>query len=83
MHNATVQQPPTTVPPNSNPTIVMLQAEARFVSKHNDVPFHCSCPYHWLVKRPCFPVKGKRSNGRLADIPLCCKRSRMVRVDTE
>ncbi|GFX22731.1 hypothetical protein TNCV_2994641 [Trichonephila clavipes] len=43
MHNATVQQPLTMVSPNSNPTIVMLQAEARFVSKHSVVPFHC--PY--------------------------------------
>ncbi|GFY04973.1 uncharacterized protein TNCV_561051 [Trichonephila clavipes] len=39
MHNATVQQPLTTESPNSNPTIVMLQAEVGFVSKHNIVPF--------------------------------------------
>ncbi|GFY26295.1 hypothetical protein TNCV_24931 [Trichonephila clavipes] len=35
MHNATVQQPLTTVSSNSNTTIVMLQAEVGFVSKHN------------------------------------------------
>ncbi|GFX32470.1 uncharacterized protein TNCV_2173881 [Trichonephila clavipes] len=29
------------------------------------------------------PVKGKRSNGCLADIPLCCKHRRFVRADTE
>ncbi|GFS92873.1 hypothetical protein TNCV_1162511 [Trichonephila clavipes] len=33
-----------TVSPNSNPTIVMLLAEAGFVSKHNVVPFHYQCP---------------------------------------
>ncbi|GFV76283.1 hypothetical protein TNCV_4673721 [Trichonephila clavipes] len=35
MHNATFQQPLNTVSPKSNPTIVMLKAEAGFVSKHN------------------------------------------------
>ncbi|GFT35991.1 hypothetical protein TNCV_4343001 [Trichonephila clavipes] len=44
MHNATVQQPITTVSPNSNLNIVILQAEAVFVSKHNAVPFCCPCP---------------------------------------
>ncbi|GFX46361.1 hypothetical protein TNCV_238231 [Trichonephila clavipes] len=42
MRNATVQQPLTTVSGNSNPTILMLQAEAGFISKHN-IPFRCSC----------------------------------------
>ncbi|GFX41217.1 hypothetical protein TNCV_2219151 [Trichonephila clavipes] len=41
MHNATVQQPFTMMSPNSNPIIVMLQAEAGFVSKHNDIQFRC------------------------------------------
>ncbi|GFV25094.1 hypothetical protein TNCV_1006881 [Trichonephila clavipes] len=41
MHNATVQQPFTTVSPNSNPTNVVLQAEARFVCKYHVVSFHC------------------------------------------
>ncbi|GFX70185.1 hypothetical protein TNCV_4616231 [Trichonephila clavipes] len=45
LRKATVQQPLTTVSPNSNPTIVILQAEAGFVSsKHNVVPFSCPCP---------------------------------------
>ncbi|GFW88677.1 hypothetical protein TNCV_2833381 [Trichonephila clavipes] len=44
MHNETVQQPLTTVSPNSNPTIVMLQAEARFASKHSVAPFRYPCP---------------------------------------
>ncbi|GFX01565.1 DDE_3 domain-containing protein [Trichonephila clavipes] len=44
MDNATVQQPLTTLLPNSNPTIVMLQVEAGFVSKHSVVPFCCPCP---------------------------------------
>ncbi|GFY11936.1 hypothetical protein TNCV_4974361 [Trichonephila clavipes] len=35
MHNATVQ--------NSNPTILMLQAETGFVCKHNVVLFRCPC----------------------------------------
>ncbi|GFU98593.1 hypothetical protein TNCV_3654241 [Trichonephila clavipes] len=29
------------------------------------------------------PFKVKRSNGRLADIPLCSKRCRMMRVNTK
>ncbi|GFX03289.1 uncharacterized protein TNCV_3555171 [Trichonephila clavipes] len=44
MHNATVQQPLITVSPNSNPTIVMLQAKAGFVSKHSVVTFRYPCP---------------------------------------
>ncbi|GFU77274.1 hypothetical protein TNCV_4853751 [Trichonephila clavipes] len=43
VHNAIVQIPLTTVSPNSNSTIVMLQAEAQFVSKHI-VPFRCPLP---------------------------------------
>ncbi|GFU52340.1 hypothetical protein TNCV_3958591 [Trichonephila clavipes] len=30
--------------PNSNPTIVMLQEDAGFISIHNVVPFHRPCP---------------------------------------
>ncbi|GFX69810.1 hypothetical protein TNCV_2468491, partial [Trichonephila clavipes] len=37
----------------------------------------------WWRKRLWFPVKGKESNGRFAGIPLCYKRRRMVREDTE
>ncbi|GFY07371.1 hypothetical protein TNCV_5085561 [Trichonephila clavipes] len=44
MHDATVQQPLTTMSPNSNSTIVMLQPEAGFVSKQNVVPFRGPCP---------------------------------------
>ncbi|GFS93999.1 hypothetical protein TNCV_4480491 [Trichonephila clavipes] len=44
MHSTTVQQFLTRVSPNSNPTIVMLQADAGFVSKHNVVPFRCLYP---------------------------------------
>ncbi|GFW13548.1 hypothetical protein TNCV_1210141 [Trichonephila clavipes] len=43
MHNTTVQQSVTKVSPNSNPTIVMLQAEAGFISKCNATPFCCPC----------------------------------------
>ncbi|GFT94921.1 hypothetical protein TNCV_1472191 [Trichonephila clavipes] len=46
---------------NSNPIIVMLQVEAGFVSKYNVVH---ACGFQ------------SRVNGRLADIPLCCKRRR-------
>ncbi|GFX06580.1 hypothetical protein TNCV_3018141 [Trichonephila clavipes] len=41
IHNATVQQPLTKVSPNLNPNIVMCQAKAGFVSKHNVVTFRC------------------------------------------
>ncbi|GFV30344.1 uncharacterized protein TNCV_98191 [Trichonephila clavipes] len=44
MHNSTVQQSLTTVSPNSNPTIVMLQAETGLVSKHNVILSRCPCP---------------------------------------
>ncbi|GFX53402.1 hypothetical protein TNCV_2946411 [Trichonephila clavipes] len=44
VHNATVTQPLTTVSLNSNSTIVVLQVEERFVSKHNVVPIRCPCP---------------------------------------
>ncbi|GFV51444.1 hypothetical protein TNCV_843841 [Trichonephila clavipes] len=70
MHNATVQQPVTMVSLNSNPTFVMLQAEAEFVSKHNRVPFCCQCPPFITLSVAQTPVK---DNGHLADIPLCCK----------
>ncbi|GFW19532.1 HTH_Tnp_Tc3_2 domain-containing protein [Trichonephila clavipes] len=33
--------------------------------------------HHWWWKRLWFCVKGRPSNGRLADTPLCCKRRRM------
>ncbi|GFT18950.1 hypothetical protein TNCV_4725881 [Trichonephila clavipes] len=43
MHNATVGQSFTTVSPKSNLTIVMLQAEVGFGSKHSVVPFYVPC----------------------------------------
>ncbi|GFX40285.1 hypothetical protein TNCV_4319181 [Trichonephila clavipes] len=43
-HNATIHQPLTTVAPNSNPTILMLQTEAGFISQHNVVPLSSPCP---------------------------------------
>ncbi|GFV57149.1 hypothetical protein TNCV_3174261 [Trichonephila clavipes] len=39
--------------------------------------------HHWRQRRMWFCVKSRPINGRLADRPLCCKRHRMVRVDTE
>ncbi|GFS49697.1 hypothetical protein TNCV_4344111 [Trichonephila clavipes] len=81
MHNATVHQPLTTVYPNSNPTIVMLQVEVGFVSEHNVAPFCCQCPRSF--KRLWFSIKDYRSNEHLADISLCCKQRRMVQADTE
>ncbi|GFT30946.1 hypothetical protein TNCV_1683201 [Trichonephila clavipes] len=51
------------VSPNLNLTIVMLQTEAGFVSKHNVVRFHCSCPPFFAPlwrKRLWFPVKDKQ-----------------------
>ncbi|GFW20451.1 hypothetical protein TNCV_4547181 [Trichonephila clavipes] len=39
--------------------------------------------YHWRRRRLWFCVKGRPSNGRLADRPLCCKRRRMEPTDTE
>ncbi|GFX50837.1 hypothetical protein TNCV_2731911 [Trichonephila clavipes] len=45
---------------------------------------HILLPSHnWWRRRLWFCVKGRRSNGRLADRPLCCKQRRMVRADTE
>ncbi|GFV92753.1 hypothetical protein TNCV_1376031 [Trichonephila clavipes] len=37
----------------------------------------------WRRRHLWFCAKGRPSNGRLADRPLCCKRRRMVRADTE
>ncbi|GFT75500.1 hypothetical protein TNCV_4833001 [Trichonephila clavipes] len=40
-------------------------------------------PRHWRRRSPWLCVKGRPSNGCLADRPLCCKRRQMVRADTE
>ncbi|GFT37858.1 transposable element Tcb2 transposase [Trichonephila clavipes] len=64
MYNATVQQSFTTVSPNSTPIIVMLQAEAGFVSKHIVVPFLCPCPPFIAPlagQRPVFSSQGPGS----------------------
>ncbi|GFW28464.1 hypothetical protein TNCV_4641291 [Trichonephila clavipes] len=57
-------------------------------SSVNTMPFHSVArvrrsSHHWRRKPLWYPVKDKRSNGCLAHIPLCYKRRRMVRVDTE
>ncbi|GFU15690.1 hypothetical protein TNCV_1269131 [Trichonephila clavipes] len=44
MHNATVQQPLTTVSSNLTLAIVILHAQAGFASKRNAVQFRCPCP---------------------------------------
>ncbi|GFT26078.1 hypothetical protein TNCV_2332611 [Trichonephila clavipes] len=44
MHNATIQQPLTTVSPNSNLTIATLKTKAGSDSKHNSVLFLCPSP---------------------------------------
>ncbi|GFV90445.1 hypothetical protein TNCV_50201 [Trichonephila clavipes] len=36
--------------------------------------------HHWWRRRLWFCVKGRPSNGRPADRPLCCKRRRMILV---
>ncbi|GFW84690.1 uncharacterized protein TNCV_2597351 [Trichonephila clavipes] len=48
--------------------------------------FHQSTTVHRTIggaKALWFPVKSKRSNGRLVDTPFCCKRCRNIREDTE
>ncbi|GFV13542.1 uncharacterized protein TNCV_67451 [Trichonephila clavipes] len=49
------------------------------------MPFHSvvhvrRSSHHWWRKHLWFPVKGKQSNGCLADIPFCCKRRRMATI---
>ncbi|GFU23097.1 hypothetical protein TNCV_3515431 [Trichonephila clavipes] len=39
--------------------------------------------HHWWRRRLWFDIKDRPRNGHLADRPLCCKRRRMVRADTE
>ncbi|GFV63121.1 hypothetical protein TNCV_1345801 [Trichonephila clavipes] len=39
--------------------------------------------HHWRWRRLWFRIKSEPSNGHLADRPVCCKRRRMVRADTE
>ncbi|GFW18098.1 hypothetical protein TNCV_4006381 [Trichonephila clavipes] len=39
--------------------------------------------HRWRRRRLWSCVKGRPSNGRLADRPFCCKRRQRVRADTE
>ncbi|GFV36175.1 hypothetical protein TNCV_233651 [Trichonephila clavipes] len=76
MHNAIVQQPLPTVSPNSNPIIVMKRESS--VNKCRSIPLPTS-PVHCTNSgaNACgFQSRVKRSNGSLADIPLCCKQCR-------
>ncbi|GFV99274.1 hypothetical protein TNCV_1512461 [Trichonephila clavipes] len=60
MQNATVQQPLTTVSPNSNPTIVMrhkLDSSIDTMSFHSIVHVRRSL-HHWRRNCQWFPVKG-------------------------
>ena len=56
-------------------------SSVKTISFHSAVHILLSS-HHWRRRRLWFCVKGRRSNGRLADRPLCCKRRRMVRADT-
>ncbi|GFU50313.1 hypothetical protein TNCV_301461 [Trichonephila clavipes] len=62
--------------------VVKVSDPGRHVMSSRPVPLKIR-RHHWWCKRIWFPVKGKRSDGRLANIPLCGKRRRMVRPDTE
>ncbi|GFU05960.1 hypothetical protein TNCV_3395111 [Trichonephila clavipes] len=39
--------------------------------------------HHWRRRRLWFCVKGRPSNGRLADRPLCCKRRRTWNTEVD
>ncbi|GFS61794.1 hypothetical protein TNCV_4345131 [Trichonephila clavipes] len=64
------------VPQNPGVTINKLKKNYKCVCKMNSRS-------NWQRKRLLFCVKGRPSNERLADRPLCCKRHRIVRADTE
>ncbi|GFT12143.1 hypothetical protein TNCV_127811 [Trichonephila clavipes] len=75
--NAAIQHPLSTMSPDSNPTIGVLQTDALLVSKDNFIPFYCPYPSFLapLARRSLwFCVKDRPSNGRFANRPLCCKR---------
>ncbi|GFY33015.1 hypothetical protein TNCV_2229661 [Trichonephila clavipes] len=66
----------------------LVQDQQKRDSSVNTISFLSVVPvsrssHHWWCKRLWLPVKDKRSNGRLADIPLCCKWRRMVRVNID
>ncbi|GFS79575.1 hypothetical protein TNCV_2370681 [Trichonephila clavipes] len=78
MQNATVQQPLTTVFPDSNPIVVLLQVEAGFISKHYVDLFRCSCPPLIALLAAQMPVVSSLvlgCNGCLADIPPYWKKA--------
>ncbi|GFU62009.1 hypothetical protein TNCV_717351, partial [Trichonephila clavipes] len=79
-YNATDQQPLTDVS-KLNSTIVMLLV-AGFVGKCRSIPVvHVRrSSHHWWGNACGFTLKSKRSNVHLADVPLCCKRRRMLRM---
>ncbi|GFV91753.1 hypothetical protein TNCV_4763181 [Trichonephila clavipes] len=85
MHNATGQQPLTSVSPNSNLTTVRQKrySSVNTMSFHSVIHVHYSL-HHLCCKSLWFPIKGKRSNGFLADIPQCsngvewCKQTQNV-----
>ncbi|GFV54291.1 hypothetical protein TNCV_4365661 [Trichonephila clavipes] len=60
----------------------MRDSSVRTTSFHSATHILLSS-HRWWRTRLWFCVKGRPSNGRLADRPLCYKRRRMVRADTE
>ncbi|GFU63470.1 hypothetical protein TNCV_45161 [Trichonephila clavipes] len=60
----------------------MRYSSVKTISFQSDADFLLSS-HHWWRRRLWLCVKGRPSNGRLAGIPLCCKRRQMVRADTE
>ncbi|GFW30672.1 hypothetical protein TNCV_456091 [Trichonephila clavipes] len=67
MHNATAQQSLTMVSPNSNPTIVILHAEAGFVRKHDVFPFRYPSLKAKAEKKSC-DAKSPSGYNQLTDI---------------
>ncbi|GFX18033.1 hypothetical protein TNCV_1577121 [Trichonephila clavipes] len=60
----------------------MLDSSVKTTSFHSAAYILLSS-HHWRWRHLWFCVKGRPSNGRLADRPLCYKWRRMLRVDTE
>ncbi|GFX45823.1 hypothetical protein TNCV_934621 [Trichonephila clavipes] len=69
MHDSIVQHLLTMMSPNSNLTIVMLQTEAGFVSKHNVVPIWCPCPPFIVPLTPETPVVSSQEKGKQYTFP--------------
>ncbi|GFV38689.1 hypothetical protein TNCV_4420571 [Trichonephila clavipes] len=84
--DAAVQHRLSTVSPDSNPTTVVLQTGDDSLVKTTS--FHTAAlillsSHHWRRRLLWFCIKCRPSNRSLTDRPLCCKRCRMVRADTE